>query len=182
MTDLREVFNATQFMLGTGPPAAGRTADPATTASDSRPVKKTESGGPAGYEAGKRISGRKRHIAVNVERSPIIIKVHAAGARDRDGSPAVIAGMLEKAPQVTKLWADGGCAGPKLLSKLEEPGLDGLLEIAEKPKDIKGFTVLHRRWTVERTFGWGKTESTVLARHRSLDNDWRLSGTPGVVG
>ncbi len=76
--------------------------------------------------------------------------------------------MLEKAPEVTKLWADGGYQGPKLVSKLEELDLGGLLEIVEKPKDIKGFTVLYRRWVVERTFGW-------MSRCRRLAKDFERS-------
>ncbi len=65
-------------------------------------MKTTESGGPAGYDAGKKIKGRKRHIAVDVEGTPITIGVHAADVQDRDGAPGVIVGMLEKAPEVTK--------------------------------------------------------------------------------
>ncbi len=65
------------------------------------------SGGPASYDAGKKIKGRKRHIAVDVEGTPIMIEVHTVEVQDRDGAPAVILGMLEKAPEVTKLWADG---------------------------------------------------------------------------
>ena len=71
--------------------------------------------------------GSERHIAVDVEEAPIMIKVHAADVQDRGGAPAVIVGMLEKALEVTKLRADG-YQGPKLVSKLEELGLGGLLE------------------------------------------------------
>ena len=74
--------------------------------------------------------------------------------QDRDGAPEVILGMLEKAPQVTKLWADGGYAGPKLEEALKDRGRGWIIEIVQKPKETRGFTVHYRRWVVERTFAW----------------------------
>ena len=65
---------------------AGRSASPAAAATGSRAVKTTETGGPSGYDAGKRVKGRKRHAAVDVEGFPIAIRVHAADVRDRDGA------------------------------------------------------------------------------------------------
>ena len=76
--------------------------------------------------------------------------------------------MLEKAPKVMNLWADGGHQGPKLASKLEEPGLGGLPETAEKTEDIEGFTVPYGHCLVERTIDW-------LSRCRRLVQDCERS-------
>ncbi len=73
--------------------------------------------------------------------------------------------MLEKAPQVTKLWADGGYAGPKLEAALAEHGLGSIVEIVQRPRETRGFTVLYRRWVVERTFAW-------MSRCRRLAKDF----------
>ncbi len=147
---------------------AGRSEEPTAAVTDSRPVKTTESGGPSGYDAGKKIKGRKRHITVDTEGTPITTAVHEASVQDRDGAVEVILAMLEKAPQVAKLWADGGYAGPKLEQELARHGLGPALAIVQEPKEIKGFTVLCRRWVVERTFAW-------MSRCRRLAKDHERS-------
>ena len=130
-------------------------------------MKTTESGGPRGYDAGKKIKGRKRQLAVDLEGLPLAIQVHEASVQDRDSAPEAILELLEKAPTVKKLFADGGYAGPKLAERLQELGLSDLLEIVPKPKGEKGFTVLSHRWVVERTFSW-------LGRCRRLAKDFEI--------
>ena len=83
--------------------------------------------------------GRKRHIAVDAEGSPIVVDVHAASVQDRDGAPAVIMALLEVAVCVERLFADSGYAGPKLQDALKELGVSELIEIVPKPKGAKGF-------------------------------------------
>jgi len=75
---------------------------------DSQSVKTTESGGPSGYDAGKKIRGRKRHIAVDVEGSPIVVHGHPA---DVQGAPDLMVDLLEEARGVSKVFADGGYRG-----------------------------------------------------------------------
>ena len=116
-----------------------------------------------GYDTGKRIKGGKRHIAVDAQDSPIVMMVHPADVQDRDGALEVVIQLL--ATTISKLYADGGCAGPKLRKEIREQGLPDILEIVEKPKDTKGFTVLPRRWVVERTFAW-------MGRCRLLSKDY----------
>ena len=144
---------------------AGRSEHPTAAGIDTQSVKTTEMAGPSGYDAGKKIKGRKRHIAVDVEGFPIAIQIQPADVQDRDGAPAVILEMLKKAPTVEKLWADSGYRGKVLRSKLEEMGVPDALEIVERPKGLKGFTVLYRRWVVERTFAW-------MSRCRRLAKDF----------
>ncbi len=154
---------------------AGRSPEPAA-AIDGRSVGTTGSGGPRGHHAGGKMKGRKRSVAVDVGGTPVTVMVHAAGIRDRDGAPDAIAKPPVTAPNVRGLRADGGHPGPKPRECPDGTGPADIIGTVEKPEDVKGFTVLHRRWVVERTFAW-------MGRRRRLSKDCeRLSDSPLASG
>ena len=93
----------------------------------------------------------------------LALVVHAADVQDRDGAKCVLARLVDHIPRLRLIWADGGYRG-KLVSWVMQT-FQWTLEIVKRNDDIKGFTVLPRRWVVERTFGW-------LGRYRRLSKDY----------
>ena len=120
---------------------------------------------PNGYDAGKKIKGKKRHILVDTLGLLLHAIVHPADIQDRDGGILVMATLFGMFPFLKTLCADSGYQGPKFAKALAKvlPHLD--VEIVKRSDQTKGFVVLPRRWIVERTIAW-------LNRCRRLAKDW----------
>jgi transposase len=145
--------------------AQGRSELPTAGSIDSQSVKAADTVGAAsrGFDGGKKINGRKRHIAVDTCGLLLAVVVTAASVQDRDGACPLLALLRERFSTITMVWADGGYAG-RLVAWAAQ-ALRLTVTIVKRNDDTRGFVVLPRRWVVERTFGW-------LMHHRRLVRDY----------
>jgi transposase len=120
---------------------------------------------PPGYDAGKKIKGKKRHILVDTQGLLLMAIVHAADVQDRDGGALLMASLFGLYPFLMKLYADAGYQGPQFQSALRKVMTKIDVEIVKRSDQARGFVVLPKRWIVERTFAW-------LNRCRRLAKDW----------
>jgi transposase len=131
-----------------------RCPNPVTLIIDSQSVKAAETVGAdsRGYDAGKKINGRKRHVAVDTKGLVALVLVTPADVQDRDAAKDLLARLKLMHPEIVQVWADGGYAGQ--LVEWAEQKLGILLRISKKPPGQTGFKVLPRRWIVERSLSW----------------------------
>ncbi|MBM0238725.1 IS5 family transposase, partial [Micromonospora sp. ATA32] len=146
---------------------AGREAEPTAAVVDAQSIKSSEGGECRGFDAGKRTTGRKRHLIVDTMGLLLVVAVTSASVQDRPGGRRVLQRLADTFATIGLVWADGGYANSvdATLLTWAKNKLGILLDIVRRTDDVKGFQVLPRRWVVERTFGW-------LVRNRRLARDY----------
>lgn len=148
-----------------------RNPEPSAGIVDSQSVKgaDTVSAATRGYDGAKRINGRKRHIVVDTVGLLLVVMVTAASVQDRDGGRGILKRLHSALSSVCHVFADGGYQGRLVAIAKSAWGI--VVEVVRKPPDQRGFSVLPRRWVVERTFSW-------MMRWRRLVRDYeRLPAT-----
>lgn len=146
--------------------AEGREPTPSAGSIDSQTVKTTERGGERGYDGGKKISGRKRHVFVDTLGLLLAVVVTSAALDDGAAAPLVLRQLDQaRCPRLTKLWADNKYRNHELDRWLEKNRDHWDLQIKSRPEGTVGFAPVPKRWVVERTFAW-------LGRYRRHSRDY----------
>jgi putative transposase len=147
----------------------GRKPKPTAAVIDSQSASTTQAGGPRGYDAGKRVYGRKRHIVTDTNGLLLAVHVHPANVQDVHGAVPLLERLRHRFPTLRHVFADRIYRGEQLVNAISHCG-PWTIEIVERPPGVKGFQLLPRRWVVERTFAW-------FGRCRRLAKDFEGSSS-----
>jgi len=172
--ELRKLWRARQH----------RAPEPTGAVVDSQSVKTSPQGGPKGYDAGKKVKGRKRHVVTDTLGLLLAVVITAANVQDRDAVHPAVERAKQKVPGIQRLYADAGYAGAAARTLREQHGIS--VEIVRHPRNRNvgrwhgeqlplldvpsGFVVLPKRWVVERTLAWAERP-----RRMNRDHDRKLS-------
>ena len=145
----------------------GRDPVPSAVVIDSQSARTTESGGPRGFDAAKKVKGRKRHIATDTSGRLIEVQVTPANVQDSHGAVPLLKALARRYPTLRLAFADRAYRGPKLLAAIADPR-PWTIEIITRTHRVGHFVQEPRRWVVERTFAW-------LGRNRRLSKDYEAT-------
>jgi len=150
--------------------SCGKRSRPTAAILDSQTVKSDPHGGTVGYDASKRIKGRKRHLLVDTLGLVLGAVVTAANVPEREGAQTLLGRTLNWLTWLRLLWVDGGYSGRDFAQWVRGLRPKLAVEVVKRCDQTRGFKILPRRWVVERTFGW-------LMRHRRLVRDYEQTET-----
>lgn len=145
----------------------GREEAPSAAILDSQSVKTAEEAKERGFDAGKEVKGRKRHLPVDTLGLILVICISTANIQDRDAAVRMLPYASAAFPTLVKIWADAGYQGPRVQNAAASAKLQ--VEIVKRSDTQRGFVVQHKRWIVERTNAW-------MSRDRALAKDYERTG------